>query len=321
MYIGIGILTFAACVFVIEMISYAYKLMRNPDRKKIKRRLKAFSAGKYGNEGSSVLRKEVLSRIHFLNQILTSIPIARWMNRFLQQGNVPYTLDFFVMLIILLGSTGLFGGLMITRNPVLSIIIGICLALLPFFYIRSMKKRRMQKFERQLPDALELVARALKAGHAFSSGMQLAADEFDDPLGTEFQNTLDEINFGASVSDALKNLSIRVECPDLRYFIVSVIVQRETGGNLAEIIENLAHLIRERFKLRGRVQVLAAEGKLSAMILVALPFLVVLTLRFMNPTYIATLIEDPAGRAMAAMAVFLMVLGVLVMRKMIDIKI
>lgn len=321
MYIGIGILTFAACVFVIEMISYAYKLMRNPDRKKIKRRLKAFSAGKYGNEGSSVLRKEVLSRIHFLNQILTSIPIARWMNRFLQQGNVPYTLDFFVMLIILLGSTGLFGGLMITRNPVLSITIGICLALLPFFYIRSMKKRRMQKFERQLPDALELVARALKAGHAFSSGMQLAADEFDDPLGTEFQNTLDEINFGASVSDALKNLSIRVECPDLRYFIVSVIVQRETGGNLAEIIENLAHLIRERFKLRGRVQVLAAEGKLSAMILVALPFLVVLALRFMNPTYIATLIEDPAGRAMAAMAVFLMVLGVLVMRKMIDIKI
>jgi tight adherence protein B len=321
MYIGIGILTFAACVFVIEMISYAYKLMGNPDRKKIKRRLKAFSAGKYGNEGSSVLRKEVLSRINFLNQILTSIPIARWMNRFLQQGNVPYTLDFFVMLIILLGSTGLFGGLMITRNPVLSIIIGICLALLPFFYIRSIKKRRMQKFERQLPDALELVARALKAGHAFSSGMQLAADEFEDPLGTEFQNTLDEINFGASVSDALKNLSIRVECPDLRYFIVSVIVQRETGGNLAEIIEKLAHLIRERFKLRGRVQVLAAEGKLSAMILVALPFLVVLALRFMNPTYITTLIEDPAGRAMAAMAVFLMVLGVLVMRKMIDIKI
>lgn len=321
MYIGIAILTFAACVFVIEMISYAYKLMRNPDRKKIKRRLKAFSAGKYGNEGSSILRKEVLSEIPTVNRILTNIPIARRMNRFLQQANVQHTLGFFLLLMILLGSTGLFGGLMITRNPVLSISIGICLALLPFFYIRSMKKRRMQKFERQLPDALELVARALKAGHAFSSGMQLAADEFDDPLGTEFQNTLDEINFGASVPDALKNLSIRVECPDLRYFIVSVIVQRETGGNLAEIIENLAHLIRERFKLRGRVQVLAAEGKLSGMILVAIPFFVVLALRFMNPTYIATLIEDPAGRAMAAMAVFLMVLGVLVMRKMIDIKI
>jgi len=321
MYIGIAILTFAACVFVIEMISYAYKLMRNPDRKKIKRRLKPFSAGKYGNEGSSILRKEVLSEIPTVNRILTNIPIARRMNRFVQQANVPYTLGFFVLLMILLGSTGLFGGLMITRNPVLSISIGICLAALPLFYVGSMKKRRMQKFERQLPDALELVARALKAGHAFSSGMQLAADEFDDPLGTEFQNTLDEINFGASVPDALKNLSIRVECPDLRYFIVSVIVQRETGGNLAEIIENLAHLIRERFKLRGRVQVLAAEGKLSGIILVAIPFLVVLALRFMNPTYIATLIEDPAGRAMAAMAVFLMVLGVLVMKKMIDIKI
>lgn len=321
MYIGIGILIFAACVFFIEMISYAYKLMRNPDRKKIQRRLRAFSAVKHINEGSSIVRKEVLSRIPFLNRILTSMPIARRMNRFLQQANVQHTLAFFLLFVILLGSTGLFGGLMITRNPVLSIAIGIGLALLPLFYLRSMKKRRMQKFERQLPDALELVARALKAGHAFSSGMQLAADEFDDPLGTEFQNTLDEINFGASVADALKNLSIRVDCPDLRYFIVSVIVQRETGGNLAEIIEKLAHLIRERFKLRGRVQVLAAEGKLSAMILVALPFFVVLALRFMNPTYIGTLVGDPAGRAIATIAVFLMVLGVVVIRKMIDIKI
>lgn len=321
MYIAIGILIFVACVFIIEMLSYAYRLMRNPDRTKIRRRLRALSAGKYGNEGSGILRKETLSEVPFLNRMLAGIPTAHRMNRFLRQADVPYSVGFFVLLILLLGSTAFFGVMVITRNAMLSVTFGLCLALLPLFYVGSKKRRRMRKFERQLPDALELVSRALKAGHAFSSGMQLAADEFDDPLGTEFQATLDEINFGVSVGDALKNLSVRVDCPDLKYFIVSVIIQRETGGNLAEITENIARLIRERFKLRGRIRVLSAEGKLSAAVLVGLPFLVVLALRLMNPSYIATLVEDPMGRTMAVVAVVLMGLGILVMRKMIDIKV
>jgi len=179
----------------------------------------------------------------------------------------------------------------------------------------------MKKFQRQLPDALELIARALRAGHAFSSGMKLAADEFDDPLGPEFAETLDEVNFGISVSDALKNLSGRVDCSDLKYFVVSVILQRETGGNLAEIIDSIAHLIRERFKLQGRIRVLAAEGKFSATILLILPFLVAVALRFINPAYITTLVTDPIGKVLASIGAFLMIIGILVMRRMIDIKV
>jgi tight adherence protein B len=179
----------------------------------------------------------------------------------------------------------------------------------------------MKKFQGQLPDALELIARALRAGHAFSSGMKLAADEFDDPLGPEFEQTLDEINFGISVPDALKNLSSRIDCPDLKYFVVSVILQRETGGNLAEIIESIAYLIRERFKLHGRVRVLAAEGKLSATILMILPFLIVVALRFINPELISTLFTDPIGRVVVAAGAFWMIIGVLVMKRMIDIKV
>ena len=167
----------------------------------------------------------------------------------------------------------------------------------------------MKKFQRQLPDALELIARALRAGHAFSSGMKLAADEFDDPLGPEFAETLDEVNFGISVSDALKNLSSRIDCPDLKYFVVSVILQRETGGNLAEIIDSMAHLIRERFKLQGRIRVLAAEGKFSAIILLLLPFFVVVALRFVRPDYMTTLVTDPIGKVMASAGVFLMIIG------------
>jgi tight adherence protein B len=179
----------------------------------------------------------------------------------------------------------------------------------------------MEKFESQLPEGLELIGRALRAGHALTGGIKLAADEFDDPLGPEFEKTLDEINFGISVTDALKNLAGRIDCPDLRYFIVSVILQRESGGNLAEIIDNIAYLIRERFKFRGKVQVLSAEGKLTAIILVALPFFVLIVLYFMNPAYLSVLFDESAGRIVVGIALSMMVVGIIVIKKVINIKV
>ena len=179
----------------------------------------------------------------------------------------------------------------------------------------------MAKFEKQLPEALALIARALRAGHAFSSGMKLAAEEFGDPLGPEFNETLDEINFGLSVADALKNLARRVDCPDLGFFVVSVILQRETGGNLAEIIEGLAHLIRERFKFRGKVRVLSAEGRLSAVILMVLPVLLATFLFVFHPKVVAPLLHDPIGRVMLWIMSVLMVLGFLMVRRIIKVEV
>ena len=179
----------------------------------------------------------------------------------------------------------------------------------------------MKKFQAQLPEALDLMARSLRAGHAFSTGMKLAADEFDDPLGTEFNITLDEINFGLGVPEALKNLVNRVDCQDLNFFVVAVILQRETGGNLAEIMENIAHLIRERFKLYGKVKTLAAEGKLSMIILIALPFCIIGALLFVNPKYIMTLFTEYAGRIMIAGALFMMVIGAFVMSRIVKIEV
>ena len=179
----------------------------------------------------------------------------------------------------------------------------------------------MQKFERQLPDAMDLIARSLKAGHAFTGGLKMVADEFDDPMGTEFDKTLNEINFGVGVIEGLKTLANRVDCRDLKFFVISVILQRETGGNLAEILENIARLIRERFKLHGHIRVLSAEGKLSAIILIALPIFVVFALSIINPEYINTLIIDPLGRIMSAFAIFMMIVGVFVMRRLIKIRV
>jgi len=195
------------------------------------------------------------------------------------------------------------------------------LGMAPFFYISVKKRRRMEKFQRQLPDALDLIARALKAGHAFTGGLRMVADELGDPIGTEFEKTLNEINFGVGIPEALKNLPNRVDCPDLKFFITSVIIQRETGGNLAEILTKLGYLIRERFKLQNRVQVLSAEGKLSAIILITIPFFIALALTILNPAYIRSLFIDPIGKVLVAFALVMMVIGILVMKRMIKIKV
>jgi tight adherence protein B len=168
---------------------------------------------------------------------------------------------------------------------------------------------------------MDLIARALKAGHALSGGLQLVGEEFGDPIGTEFERTVNEINFGVAVPEALKALARRVDCNDLKFFVMSVIIQRETGGNLAEILENIARLIRERFKLHGRIRVLSAEGKLSAIILVAIPFFLGFVLSIINPEYINTLFEDPIGIVLVIFACVMMAFGILMMKKMVAIRV
>ncbi len=195
------------------------------------------------------------------------------------------------------------------------------MGIVPFLHLQILKAKRIQKFKRQFPEALDLIARSLKAGHAFTSGVGIAADEFDDPLGTEFSEVLDEINFGISVSDALKNLSNRIDCPEVNHFTIAVNLQRETGGNLSEILEGLSHLIRENFKFDGKVKVLAAEGKISAVVLALLPVLVGAYLQFSNPHYLENLFYEPVGRIMLGSALGMMVLGIIVMKKIVTIKV
>jgi tight adherence protein B len=149
----------------------------------------------------------------------------------------------------------------------------------------------------------------------------MVADELGDPIGTEFEKILNEINFGVGIAEALKNLAHRVECPNLKFFIVSVVIQRETGGNLAEILAKIAALIRERFNLQNRVQVLSAEGKLSAIILITIPFFIALALSIINPGYIKTLIIDPVGKRLVGFAFIMMIIGIFVMKRMIQIKV
>jgi len=316
---GIGI--FTATVLLIEGGYFALQSLLRPDLRMVRSRLRAFSTGGDGTEPIDITRKEMFSEVPWLNRLLLNIRWTHKINRLLEQAGTRRPLGFFVLLTLVLAFAGYLGASLITTESVALILGAAAFGVIPLLYIYTKKKRRMQKFQRQLPEALELIARALKAGNAFSGSLKMVADEFDDPIGPEFGKTLDEVNFGVGVNEALKNLASRADCVDLKFFVISVIIQKETGGNLAEILENIASLIRERFKLHGHVKALAAEGKISAITLVALPFVVGFIYHILNPGYMTILFTDPIGKMMIAFGIFMMILGVLVMRRMIEIKI
>ncbi len=300
---------------------FVIKKIYNPEQRKVQRRLQTLSASGPGIETVDITKKKVLSEIPWLNDALLKSSFLPRIERILSQSGTSRSLGFFVILTVLLFfSSYLFASVM--RISTLKMVIpSLFLATTPFFYLVHKRKKRMEKFERQLPEALELMARALKAGHAFTGGLRLVAEEFSDPVGTEFGKTVDEINFGMAVPDALMNLTQRVECEDLKFFVVAVIVQRETGGNLADIFDGLGRLIRERFKFQGRVRVLSAEGKMSAAVLISMPFFLVGMLSLFNPEYVNVLFFDPIGPVLIVIALFLMSLGALVIKRIIDIKV
>lgn len=317
----IGAIIFIISIIVIELSIYAVKNMRSVNRAKIRKRLRKHTYDKDDNGHIDIVKKRVLSDIPFFNRLLWKIPGIKRLDSLTIKANSKYPSGFYILTALFLGTVGFMGINFFLLNRILSLLLAALLACLPFLHLHLLKQKRIEKFRKQFPEALDLIARALKAGHSLNSGMKLAADEFDDPLGTEFDETLGEINFGVSVTNALKNLAKRIECPELKYFVVAVILQREAGGNLAELIESLANLIREKFKFQGKVRTLSAEGRLSAVILVAIPFLMGIYLHFSNPKYLGVLFSEPIGRIMMGAAAIMMAIGILVIKKMVTIKV
>jgi tight adherence protein B len=318
-----ALLIFFVTALVIEMFLYSYRTVKHPDRPSIRKRLRAISStsDETGVTDLNILRKKTLSGVPLLNQILRRIIGIDRLYRLVQQANTRFSVSVFVLAAFVLAAIGFYVAYQFGGNIMLAAGIAAIAAAVPFLYLLNKRQKRTAKFQSQLPEALDMIARSMRAGHAFTTGMRMAADEFGDPLGPEFAYTMDEINFGVSVPDALENLLDRVDCSDLNFFVVAVILQRETGGNLAEVMEKIAHLIRERFKLLDRIQTLSAEGKLSAAILTAIPFVVAGMVYTMNRKYIMILVTEPAGRILILGAIILMLIGFYVMRRIIRIKV
>jgi tight adherence protein B len=192
---------------------------------------------------------------------------------------------------------------------------------IPFFWLLHKRRSRLKHFAAQLPDALELVARALRAGHSLAAGMHVVGEEMPPPISDEFGRVYEEQKLGIPIEDSLRNICERVPNLDLRFFVTSVAIQRQTGGDLAEILDKIGHVVRERYRILGQVKALTAEGRLSGVVLIALPFALFLLMLHIKPDYVQLLWTDPLGIKMSVFAIVTQIVGAVVIKKIVDIKV
>jgi len=201
-----------------------------------------------------------------------------------------------------------------------ALLIGVLASYVPVAVVQFMAKRRILQFEEQFPEAIDLLSRALKAGHAFTTGLSLVAEELPDPVGTEFRLAFDRQNFGMPLPDALRSLADRVPLLDAKFFVTAVLTQRDAGGNLSEVLDNLASVIRERFRVKRQVRVVTAHARMTGWVLVGLPPALGIVLTMLSPGHMSVLWTDPTGIKMVAVALVLQVIGTLVIRKLVDVE-
>ena len=207
-----------------------------------------------------------------------------------------------------------------TRFLILGALAGVLFAFLPYAYVSRKRTMRTRKFEEHFPEAIDLIARALRAGHALPTGLSMVADEIPPPVGTEFKLLYDQQNFGLTLPDAMRNMAARVPVLDARFFVTAVLTQRDTGGNLAEVLDNLSAMIRERFKVKRQVRVISAHGRITGWVLSALPPSLAMVTLLINKDHLGTLTGDPLGQRMIIVAIVLQVIGTLIIRKIVDIE-
>ena len=256
-----------------------------------------------------------------LDQLIGATTKGSALGRWLEQSGMKASISGVLLIAVGLAVVLAFVATMVTRSP-WGIPAGLLLGLgLPFLVLNIKRGRRMRTFEEQFPEALDLIARALKAGHAFATGLKMAADELPEPVGPEFRKTFDEQNFGLPLKDALENLTLRIPILDVRFFATAVLIQRETGGNLSEILENLAHVVRERFKILRQVRVYTAHGRFTGYVLLALPAVLGIALSFINPDHMNMLFRERMGQMLLLFAIVMQTIGFIWIKQVIKIEV
>lgn len=239
---------------------------------------------------------------------------------FLRQADCPLSPSRFIVCSLAMAGFGVL-VLPFCQVPMWLAPLGAVLGVLPFMFFYWKRKRRLAAFSKQLPDALDLISRALRAGHSLASGFQLVSTEMLPPIGVEFGRAYEAQNLGQPLDEAIEEITERIPNLDLRFFATAVILQRQTGGDLAEILDKISYIVRERFKIYGQIQALTGEGRLSGVVLLALPPVLAVTMMFLNPTYMMQLFTDPMGHQMLAGGIFMQILGAWVIRKIVNIKV
>jgi len=305
----------------------AYQLvadLRTAPKKKVVGRLKGRITGTRAaaeafNWGD--LRKEAPKAAGTLGQAFARMKFTERLQRILDQANVAWSAPQMLVNLTLISSV-LLAALLVLRLPIpAGLGAAVAVYVLPILYLVFRRQRRLNRLIQQLPDVFELLSQALRAGHSLASGMQVVASELPEPAATEFGRVFHEQNLGLKIEDALVNLANRVDLLDVRLFVTAVLIQRQTGGDLAEVLDKISGVIRDRIKLHGTVKALTAEGRLSGYVLLALPFAVFVTMLKINYEYARVLWAHPTGQMMSVMAVVSMLMGWVMIKKIVNIKV
>jgi tight adherence protein B len=319
----ISFFVFLFCLFVVLLAYLLATRGSDAKRARLQQRLSEALLHSAHTDDVEVLlaRQELMSEIPALNRALLQVQIATRLKRVLDQADLSITITRLLMFSAMAGVLAGLAASMLTYQLLIIVASALLGAVIPFVHVFWKRKKRFDKFLEHLPDALELMSRALSAGHAFSEALHMVSMEMPEPISKEFRKTYEEQNLGLSLKLALENLTHRMPLLDLRLCVTAVLIQRETGGNLAEILEKVAHTIRERFRILGDLKTLTTSSRLSAWLLCGLPIGVAVAVTVMNPEYMSILWKDPRGHKLIYLAVALQVSGMLIVRKILRIKI
>ncbi|MBQ5948188.1 type II secretion system F family protein [Massilia sp. ST3] len=322
LFYGFVVLLFAAVILAVEGIYLWWMGTHGAAARRVARRLQLMSGG-VGRSGEriSILKQRRYSSHQAFDRLLHHAGVAARIDALLVQAGSPWTVAQFCAWSLGCMAIGL---VLASGWPIPwagRLLIGLACLCLPWGLMRRARQRRLLRIEQQLPDAADFIARALRAGHSFSNVLQIVGNELPEPLSSEFRIAREEINYGVPMSEALHGMAARIPLTDLRYLIIAVLIQRESGGNLAEILGNISEIIRARLKLVAHVRVLSAEGRMSAWILGLMPFCVGAAMVLANPGYISLMWTDPSGVRLLWYGVAMIVFGVFWLRQVIRIRI
>jgi tight adherence protein B len=289
--------------------------------KRLKKRLREMALHERRQSAAAMLREKYLRELSPLERWLEALPGMERLALSIEQSGRQTPAYRVVLTAAVLGAGAGWLAFVLLHQPVLAMLAAAIGFLVPFFQISIQRSKRIARFEEQLPEALDVMVRSLKAGHPFSGTLQMVSEEMDDPIAKEFGITFADINYGLDVKQAFMNLLERIPNMTLMTLVTAVVVQRETGGNLAETLSNISGVIRGRFRFSRRVKTLSAEGRMSAWILAMIPFLLFIVIMLTTPSYLPILMQEPAGLKIVAVSFFLQVIGILWLRRILRIEV
>jgi tight adherence protein B len=270
---------------------------------------------------ATVVKQRADGPLPLVDRMVSQTRAGSWLSRLVERSGVKTTASAVVSISFGIGAIVALATMLLASHPLAPFAAGLAGALLPIAWLLHKRSARLKKFEEMFPEALDLLSRAIRAGHAFQTAMGMVADELPEPVGPEFKKGFDQQNFGLPLRDALNEMSERVPLLDVRFFVTAVLIQRDTGGNLAEILDNLAHVVRERFKIRRQIRVHTAHGRFTGYVLLALPAALGVALSFINPDHMNLLFKERMGQMMIVGAIVMQTVGFIWIRQVIKIEV